>query len=121
MKAAEARIDAVLIKPLAVAEERRSRFSRARMPPRERRLRMTQAAVSTDASGRAFVPFAVDVRFGAGWKDGDLVGCAYPATGEVFVKRGDTHRPAEAMLGKNVQPVAGVCEAAPGTLAAAAN
>lgn len=119
MKTAQARVESVLLKPLTVAEERRSRFSRARMPPMARRLRMTQLAASTDAEGRAFVPFAIDVRFGAGWKDGDVVGCAYPSTGEVFVKRGEAHRPAQVLLGKNVKPVAGVCEGAEVVAAAA--
>lgn len=104
-----AQIEASLLKPLAEQEERRSRFSRARLPPRERRLRVTQATPVTDAQGREFHAFAIDVRFGAGWKDGDVVGCAYPATGEVFVKRGDSFRPASILLGKNVKPVDGVC------------
>jgi hypothetical protein len=76
-------------------------------------VRVTQATVSLDKSGRPFVPFAIDVRFGAEWRANDIVGCVYRSTGELFVKRGDSYRPAAFLLGKNVDPVAGVCEAAP--------
>jgi hypothetical protein len=106
------RVDAGLVKPLAKAEG--SRFSRVRPPPHERRIRAPQATASVDKSGRAFVPFAVDVRFGsAEWHKDDIVGCAYREKGELFVKVGNAFRPAEFLLGRNVEPVAGVCEAAP--------
>ena len=59
------------------------------------------------------VAFAVDVRFGTGeWTENDIVGCAYTANGELFVKKGDSYRPASFLLGKNVDSVAGVCEPA---------
>jgi hypothetical protein len=90
-----------------------SRFSRSRPEPRERRVRVTEVAVSVDKRGRAFVPFAIDVRFGAGWHENDVVGCAYRASGDLFVKNGDAYRPAAFLLGKNLRPVADVCEAAP--------
>jgi len=99
------------LKPLAEQEE--SRFARSRPPPRERRVRVTQATAISDKAGRSFVPFAVDVRFGSEWKENDIVGCAYRGSGELFVKRGDAYRPASFLLGKNVGPVPGVCEAAP--------
>jgi hypothetical protein len=105
------RVDEGLVKPLARVEG--SRFSRARPVPRERRVRALQAAATPDKSGRSFVPFAVDVRFGSEWHKDDILGCAYPGTGALFVKIGDSYRPAEFLLGKNVEPVAGVCEAAP--------
>ncbi|MBL8919264.1 MAG: hypothetical protein JNJ54_10415 [Myxococcaceae bacterium] len=116
---AQARVETSLLKPLAEAEEHRSRFSRARLPPRERRVRVTQTTPVADAQGREFLAFAIDVRFGAGWKDADVVGCVYPASGEVFVKRGDSFRPSGVLLGKNVKPVAGVCASPDGALAAA--
>jgi hypothetical protein len=116
-KAAEARIQEALIRPLAVNERERSKFSRARMPPRERRVRLIQASPSTDASGRTFYSFAIDSKFGAGWQENDLTGCVY-AEGDVFVKKGDAHRPAEFLLGKSVKPVAGVCVAQKDGLAA---
>jgi len=108
---AHRRVDSGLVKPLAQAEG--SRFSRARPPPRERRVRVTQAATSVDRSGRHFVPFAVDVRFGADWHENDIVGCVYTGKGDLFVKKGDSYRPAEFLLGKNVGAVAGACEIAP--------
>jgi hypothetical protein len=99
------------VKPLVAAESDNSRFSRMRLPPRERRVRVLQPTTTNDAAGRAFVPFAVDVRFGTEWHENDILGCAYPASGELFVKRGDKYRPASFLLGKSADPVAGVCEA----------
>ncbi len=73
---------------------------------------MLQATASIDKSGLAFVPFSVDVRYGSEWRD-DISGCAYRGSGELFVKVGDSYRPAAILLGKAVEPVAGVCQAAP--------
>lgn len=101
------------MKPLAERESETSRFSRMRQPPRERRVRITQPTESQDAAGRRFVPFAIDVRFGGGeWRDNDIVGCTYLGSGAIFVKRGDAFRPAAFLLGKDADPVAGVCAAA---------
>jgi len=101
-----------LLKPLADRDRETDRFSRARLPPRERRVRVTQATPSADKNGRAFVAFAVDVRFGKDdWHENDIVGCAYTANGEILVKKGDAYRPAAFLLGKNVDPVPGACEA----------
>ena len=108
---AQHRVDEGLVKPLAAMEG--SRFSRSRPPPRERRVRVIQATVSLDKGGRPFVPFAIDVRFGSEWHENDIVGCVYRGSGKLFVKRGDQYRPAAFLLGKNADPVAGVCEAAP--------
>jgi hypothetical protein len=105
------RVQHGLVKPLAELEG--SRFSRARPPPRERRVRVTAATATPDKSGRSFLPFAIDVRFGSEWHENDIVGCAYTGAGELFVKKGDAYRPAAFLLGKNVEPVAGACEAAP--------
>lgn len=105
------RVEDGLLQPLAAQEG--SRFSRSRPPPRERRVRVTQTSASTDKRGRAFVAFSVDVRFGGEWRENDIVGCAYRGSGELFVKRGDSYRPAAFLLGKNLEPVPGVCEAAP--------
>ena len=106
------RVEKALLEPLARQEKERSRFSRARMPPQERRVRVTQATPTPDASGRAYLPFAVDVRRGAEWHQNDVVGCAYPQTGALFVKRGDEYRPAEILLGKDVDVAPSVCTAA---------
>ena len=102
-------VDEGLIKPLAAKELDDGKFSRARMPPRERRVRVIDATATPDKDGREYVAFAVDVRFGKEWRENDVVGCAYVKTGDIFVKRGTEHRPAAFLLGKNVAAVAGVC------------
>lgn len=76
-------------------------------------MRVLDAAATTDASKRAFLRFAIDVRFGSEWRQNDVVGCVYPGSGDLYVKSGDAYRPAAFLLGKNVAPVAGVCEAPP--------
>src|SRR5262249_43457795 len=107
------RVEEGLVKPLASIDLANSRFSRTRLPPVERRVRVLQTTATLDRAGRPFVPFAVDVRFGAEWHDNDIVGCAYPNTGDLFVKKGDAYRPASFLLGKNADPAPGVCEAGP--------
>jgi hypothetical protein len=109
---AQRKVDEGLIKPLAAL--RTPTFSRARQPPRERRVRITQGTASADKDGRSFVPFAVDVRFGTEWRENDIVGCAYTGSGSLFVKVGDEYRPAAFLLGKDLQAVAGACEPAGG-------
>jgi hypothetical protein len=108
---AQLRVETALVKPLAERES--NRFSRSRPAPRERRVRITSSTLSTDKSGRAFLPFAIDVRFGSDWRENDIVGCVYTPNKGIFVKRGDSYRPAAFLLGENLDPVAGVCEAAP--------
>lgn len=103
------RVEKGLLEPLAQKEKERSRFSRARMPPQERRVRVTQTALTVDASGRAYMTFAVDVRYDSTWHENDVIGCAYTQTGALFVKRGDEFRPADVLLGKDVDVVPGVC------------
>jgi hypothetical protein len=76
-------------------------------------VRVLQTTATLDKSGRPFVPFAVDVRFGPEWHENDIVGCAYTGSGNLYVKKGDAYRPASFLLGKNDDPVVGVCEAAP--------
>jgi hypothetical protein len=101
------------VKQLAAKNARRSKFSRAEPIPVERRARVTQAATSVDKRGREFLTFALDVRHGEQWRENDVVGCVYRHTGDLFVKVGDGYRPAAYLLGRDVGPVAGVCEAAP--------
>ncbi len=110
--AVQHRVDEGLLKPLAAKEAERSRFSRARLPPSQRRVRVTQTTPTLDAKGREYLSFAVDVRFGPEWRENDIVGCAYPKTGALFVKRGDAYRPAEILLGKDADVTPQVC--APG-------
>lgn len=108
---AKRRVENGLVGPLAQQESHR--FSRSRPPPRQRRVRVTNASAAVDKNGRSFVPFAIDVRFiSEEWQKDDIVGCIYTGKGDLFVKKGDSFRPAAFLLGKNVEPVAGVCEAA---------
>lgn len=82
--------------------------------PHESRVRVTQTTLSRDKQGREFVPFSVDVRYGGDeWALDDIVGCAYRASGHLYVKRGDAYYPASSLLGKVVDPVAGACQVAP--------
>lgn len=105
------RVESGLLQPLA--ERAGSRFSRARPPPRERRVRVTQATLSRDSQGRDFVPFSVDVRFGAGeWQKDDIVGCAYRESGHLFIQRGEAYFPAALLLGKKVNAAPAVCRPA---------
>jgi hypothetical protein len=107
---AKRRVENGLVAPLAQQESHR--FSRGRPPPRQSRVRVTNATATVDKNGRSFVPFAIDVRFISGeWQKDDIVGCVYMGKGDLFVKKGDAFRPAAFLLGKNVEPVAGVCEA----------
>jgi hypothetical protein len=110
-EATQRRVEDGLVKPLAEFEKGTSRFSRARLPPRERRVRILASTTKPDIKGRAFVPFAIDVRYGNEWQENDIVGCAYPKSGELFVKRGDVYRAAAFLFGKSADPAAGVCEA----------
>jgi hypothetical protein len=110
---AQHRVETGILKPLAAREGSRSRFSRARPPPEERRVRVTQATLTPDKQGRDFVTFAVDVNFGGDWQQNDIVGCAYRASGALYVRRGDAYYPAALLLGKNVDAAPGVCQAAP--------
>lgn len=104
-----------LLRPLKEHEGRTASgvFSRSRPPPRERRVRVLQTSAVRDKNGRSFLRFAVDVRFGKEWIENDIVGCVYTPSGDLFVKKGEAYRPAPFLLGKNAEPVPGVCEAAP--------
>jgi len=117
---AKAVVEKQLVKPLADKEAHQSRFSRAYVPPQTRRVRVLDAQRSTDARGAAFVTFAVDERSGAfarrpdsddrGWRKDAIVGCVYPGSDEVFVKRGDKFFGASLLLGKRTPAAdAAVC------------
>lgn len=100
-----------LLQPLARRDDERSRFSRARMPPAERRVRAL--TVEVDADGATFVRFAVDRRANMQpqWQPDTILGCVYLERGAVFVDRSATGvgttardvRDAGVMLGKKVQ------------------
>jgi hypothetical protein len=101
-------VEKSVLAPLKKSEEKRSKFSRARMPPTERRVRVLDAEKQKDASGAVFVTFAVDERYGRGadasWSQNEIEGCVYDDTDEVFVKVGDTWRPGAHLVGKKVKP-----------------
>jgi hypothetical protein len=108
----ETLVQTKLLQPLARKDDERSRFSRARMPPAERRARVLET--QTDIDGATFVRFAVDVRHGytPEWRADTIVGCAYLARGDIYVDRTSsglgTHardvREASVLLGKKVKP-----------------
>jgi hypothetical protein len=110
MAAAAAMVEAQLVKPLADKEARQNRFSRAYIPPQARRVRVLDGERSTDGRGAEFVAFAIDERSGViarkaadddkRWRKDAIVGCVYPARGELFVKRGDKFFGAGLLLGK---------------------
>jgi hypothetical protein len=98
-----------LIEPLAVKEDGQSKFSRARLPAQERRVRILDDHARKDARGVAFVRFAVDARHGyqpddeANWRKDAITGCVYLERSQIFVKRGDEYRPAAFLLGKKLK------------------
>lgn len=109
---AKGRVEEGLVKPLREQDSNRSRFSRARPPARQMRVQVVQVSATLDKRGKGFVPFAIEVFYGD-QRGTDIVGCIYQGSGDMFVKSGDAYRPAAFLLGKNLEPVAGVCEAAP--------
>lgn len=105
------RVEAGILKPLAARSGKR--FTRSRPVPHESRVRLIQTTLSRDRQGGDFVAFAVDVRFGTDeWQLNDIVGCAYRASGNLFVKVGGSYYPSALLLGKKVEPMSGVCQAA---------
>jgi hypothetical protein len=112
-KTAEAVVRRELVQPLAAKEGNRSRFSRASLPPQERRVRILDDQPGKDAAGIGFLRFAVDARHGfvapddeSQWRLATIVGCVYLDRNQVFVKKGDEYRPAGFLLGKNVKAAA---------------
>ncbi|MGE0550320.1 MAG: hypothetical protein AB7O24_03640 [Kofleriaceae bacterium] len=99
-----------LVQPLVAKERKQSKFSRARLPPQERRIRVVDAQPQLDSTGAAFFAFAIDAKHGwaeddsaESWQRAAITGCVYPASGEVFIKRGKAFHPAEAALGKKTK------------------
>lgn len=110
-------VDKNLVVPLAAAEEKGSRFTRARIPPSARRVRIDAVSPETDGKGAAFFTFAVDerVRFpdDTVWNRDAMVGCVYPESGAIFVRSGTSFRPAAHALFKKTAPAAAhICTAA---------
>ncbi|HEY5947296.1 MAG TPA: hypothetical protein VIV40_17450 [Kofleriaceae bacterium] len=99
-----------MIQPLAAKDRDQSKFSRARLPPAERRVRMLDEDKQQDNAGKVFFAFAVDTRHGwskdddeANWTKAAITGCVYPDDGEVFIKRGNAYHPAAAAIGKKTK------------------
>ncbi len=105
---AHERVTFGLVKPLDGHEAERSKFSRVRQPPRERRVRVLSPSAVYDDKGRAFLTYAIDSRFGKDWRQ-DYTGCVYRKTGQIYVGFDDEYLPAELLLGKDVEAVPGVC------------
>jgi hypothetical protein len=126
-KAAVALVSHDLIQPLAAKERNVSRFSRARLPPQDRRVRILDEQPRKDAQGSAFVRFAIDARHGfyaqaaddeSRWRLATITGCVYVDRKQVFVKNGDEYRAAAFLLGKNLKAAAeSTCQAEPAQLA----
>ena len=100
-------VTAKLIQPLAAKETEHSKFSRARLPPSERRVRVLDEKPQQDTGGDAFYTFAVDEKRGwsddSAWNKAKITGCVYPDRGEVFIKRGNAFHPAVAATGKKTK------------------
>lgn len=112
MATIEQRVVNEVVAALRLREAQRSKFSRMRMPPRERQVRATSTTVLTDAKGNRFVPFAIDARFSKDDAfDVDHTGCVYIA-GDIFIAIGDSHRPAQVLAGKPAEAAPGACVAA---------
>ena len=99
-----------LVQPLAAKEREQSKFSRARLPAAERRVRMLDDKEQQDSAGDSFFAFAIDARHGwsdddseAKWTKNAITGCVYLAKGEVFIKRGKAFHPAVAAIGKKTK------------------
>lgn len=126
-RAAVALVGRELIQPLARKENKFSKFSRARLPPQERRVRILDEQPRKDTEGNAFVRFAVDARHGfyedpnapeSQWEKATITGCVYLDRSQIFVERGGEYRPAAFLLGKNLKAAAeSTCQPEAGQLA----
>lgn len=126
---AERLVKQQLLVPLKLQEDKRSRFSRARLPPSDRRVRVLDSTAKKDKVGNTFVRFAVDGRYGlaamsaakseADWTQNEIRGCVYADSGEIFVQYGKQQfRDASVMLGKKTKPAAEhICVEGDGQLA----
>lgn len=109
-----------LLEPLQKKEEDRSRFSRAVLPPQARRIRILDNTPQTDGRGRLFIQFAIDESRAivvkkesteAGWLRDAIMGCVYPETGDVMVRRGEVYYASSVLLGRSTPMApADVCQ-----------
>ena len=113
---AKTTVERALTEPLARQEARRSRLSRAAIPARARTVRILDERARRDLRGSEFLAFSIDERHG--WQGAvaknAITGCVYPGSGDVFVKRGDSHYPAGLLLGQTSKKAeAHVCVESP--------
>jgi hypothetical protein len=91
-------VETTLLQPLARREAERGRFSRVRMPPADRQVRVL--GHGEDPAGRTFVRFAVDEKRSDEWQRDVTTGCAYLDDGTVFVSRHGSVQSAAQYLGQ---------------------
>jgi hypothetical protein len=112
-KAVSELIDKQLVVPLMKREGKRSKFSRAALPPVARRVRV-QESLLTDVHGNQFVRFSIDQRYlgsepAEQWQKDRIVGCVYPEQRKIFVEYDGAYLPARIMLGQDVQAQPDAC------------
>jgi hypothetical protein len=109
-------LQANLLEPLKNKEDKRSRFSRAVLPPQARRIRILDNTLRTDGRGQPFVSFSIDESRGfsgsgdkdladAHWLQDAITGCVYPQTGKILVRRGTVYYSSSILLGQQT-PIA---------------
>ncbi|MBL7685658.1 MAG: hypothetical protein JNK65_06465 [Deltaproteobacteria bacterium] len=115
----ESILEKKLLDPLRKKESERSKFSRALLPPTGRKIRIENNTPQTDPQGHSFISFSIDENRGYAvnpqksdhqWLKNAIVGCMYPASGEVMVKRGNVFYPASILWGAQVTTASLVCQ-----------
>lgn len=108
-KEAEALVHKKLVVPLMAKDGEPIPFTRARIAPVLRRVRMADATPRADTKGHLFFAFSLDSFHGRsevdedGWRKNVVEGCVYVESKEIFVKRRDEYRPAAVLLGKKTK------------------
>jgi hypothetical protein len=115
--AASELVNKQLLAPMKKSESRRKSFSRAMPVPVSRRVRVLDTEALTDARGKRFVRFAIDVRRAfdeqGAWQKDSMLGCAYPEEREVYVQDGSAYVSARNLLSAGAKARADVCRPAP--------
>jgi hypothetical protein len=112
----KALVEKVMLTPRAKADAKRSKFSRARPIPLERRVRVLSRESELDARGAEFVRFAIDQRSPFDdvdeWQEGRMVGCVYLSARKVFVQRGSGYVLISNRTGTDGKVQPGACTSA---------
>ena len=112
----ESIVEAKLLAPLKKHEEERSRFSRARLPPSLRRVRILNKTPQSDAQGHRFLSFAVDQVHSfkggkqvneASWIKNTIQGCLYPEAQKVLVYWGKNYYDPSVLWGVKTPVISG--------------